>query len=168
MRLFISINVPEAFYFYCERLQASFPDLKKTREFHLTIQFLGNDLGEADAKTITESLKTIKFNSFEIEIADIAPFPDAFQPRGIWIECEPSAVLLKLGDEIREKMEELGYPNDHPFRPHITLGRYKKIPSSKPSTIKGERHRFKVDQFHLMESQLGPLDSEYKILSSFS
>ena len=165
MRLFIAITVPHQLHRYCQQLQSQFPDLKTTREFHMTVQFLGNDI--EDANPIIDALKKVKFEPFEIEMGDAVPFPNSFRPRGVWIECDPSAALLNLADEIRSAMGELGYIADKPFRAHITLGRYKRPPRQKPQTIKGEPHRFKLDQFYLIESTLTPEGSKYKTLAGF-
>ena len=108
-----------------------------------------------------------KFTPFEIEMGDVLPFPNPFRPRGVWIECDPSAALLGLADEIRGVMGGLGYQADKPFRAHITLGRYKKPPHKKPQTIKGELHRFKLDKFYLIESNLTPEGPKYKTLATF-
>ena len=165
MRLFISINVPKELSRYCEQLQKQFPDLKETREFHMTIQFLGDEI--EDPTSIIDALSKIKFEPFEIEMGDAVPFPNLFQPRGVWIECDPSAVLLNLADEIRQSLEELGYMNDKPFRAHITLGRYKRPPHQKPKKTEGETNRFKVERFCLMESTLTPEGPKYKTVASF-
>lgn len=131
----------------------------------MTIQFLGNDI--ENAEPIIEALKKIKFEPFEIEMGDAVPFPNPFRPRGAWIDCDPSAALLKLADDIRNAMGELGYQADKPFRSHITLGRYKRSPHKNPKTIKGEPHRFTMDRFYLIESNLTPDGPKYKTLATF-
>ena len=165
MRLFISINVPHELHRYCTQLQSQFPDLKTTREFHMTVQFLGNEIG--DAQPIIEALKKIRFEPFDIKMGDTLPFPDAFRPRGVWIECEETDALMNLADQIRKVMEELGYIADKPFRAHITLGRYKRPPHRTPKIIKGEPHTFTVDRFYLIESILTPEGPQYKTLARF-
>ena len=165
MRLFISINVPHELHRYCQQLQAQFPGLKNTREFHMTVQFLGNEI--EDAQPIIEALKKIKFDSFDIKMGDAMPFPDAFRPRGVWIECEESDVLMNLADQIRKAMEEIGYIADKPFKAHVTLGRYKRWPQKTPKTVKGEPHIFTVDRFYLMQSTLTPEGPQYKTLARF-
>jgi len=165
MRLFIAITVPHQLHRYCQQLQSRYPDLKTTREFHMTVQFLGNDIEDADP--IIVALKKVKFEPFEIEMGNAVPFPNSFRPRGVWIECDPSAALLNLAEEIRSVMAELGYMADKPFRAHITLGRYKRPPNRTPKIIKGESHRFKLEQFHLIESALTPEGPQYKTLARF-
>jgi len=165
MRLFISINVPEELHRYCRQLQNQFPDMKNTNEFHLTVQFLGDDTENPDQ--LIETLKTVQFAPFEIEMGDAVPFPHPAHPRGVWINCKITPKLEKLAEEIRKTTEKLGYISDKPFKAHITLGRYKRPPNYKPKQVKGEPHQFTVDQFHLVESILSSEGPKHKILASF-
>jgi 2'-5' RNA ligase len=165
MRLFISINVPTELHRYCRQLQNQFPDMKNTDEFHMTIQFLGDDTESSDK--LIETLKTIRFAPFDIEMGDAMPFPNPFNPRGAWIECKMTTELRKLAEDIRKVTEKLGYISDKPFKAHITLGRYKRPPKQKIRQIKGEPHKFTVSQFHLVKSTLGQTGPKHKILASF-
>jgi 2'-5' RNA ligase len=165
MRLFISINVPQELHRYCKQLQSRFPDMKNTDEFHMTVQFLGDDAENPDQ--LIEALKNVQFTPFEIEMGDAIPFPNPFDPRGVWIECKMLPKLQKLAEDIRQTTSELGYIADKPFKAHITLGRYRRPPRQKIQKINGDRHKFIVDQFHLVESTLTPTGPKHKILASF-
>ena len=165
MRLFIAIAVPHQLYRYCQQLQSRFPSLKMTREFHLTVQFLGDEI--QDEKPIVDALSKIPLKPFDIEMGDALPFPNASDPRGVWIECKESDELMEFADQIREAMNELGYKADKPFRAHITLGRYRQSPRQKPEKIKGEPHVFTVNRFYLMESILLPQGPLYKTVAKF-
>ncbi len=165
MRLFIAIAVPHQLYRYCQRLQSRYPDLKMTREYHLTLQFLGNDI--KDAQPIIDALSKIKFKPFDVEMGDAKPFGHPGSPRGVWIECRESDELMALADQIRTAMAGLGCQSDKPFRAHITLGRYRQSPRQKPNEIKGEPHTFMVDKFYLIESILLPEGPVYKTVARF-
>jgi len=165
MRLFISINVPRELHRYCKQLQSQFPEMKNTNEFHLTIQFLGDDIESADL--IVKKLKEIQFTPFEIEMGDAAPFGHPKNPRGTWIECKENSKLNNLASNIRKLMEELGYKSDYPFRAHITLGKYKFAPKKIPQKITGEPHKFRVEHFYLMKSILSPEGPKYKSIAQF-
>jgi len=165
MRLFIAIAVPHQLYRYCQQLQSRYPDLKMTREFHLTLQFLGNEI--SDGQPIVDALSKIPFEPFDIEMGDVKPFGPFTNPRGVWIECKESKALGQLADQIRQTMDGLGYRADKPFRAHITLGRYKQIPREKPKIIKGEPHVFTVNRLYLMESILLPQGPVYKTVAKF-
>ena len=165
MRLFISINIPQELHRYLRQLQSQFPDMKNTNEFHMTVQFLGDDIESPDQ--LIETLKKIQFTPFEIEMGDAIPFGNPTSPRGVWIECETTSELGKLADNIRQTMSELNYVADKPFKAHITLGRYKRPPNYKPEKTKGEPHKFIIEKFYLMESILTSTGAKHKILASF-
>jgi len=136
-----------------------------TREFHLTLQFLGDEI--EDERPVIDTLSKIPFRPFDIKMGDIIPFPNALKPRGIWVECRESDALMRLANQIRKAMEAVGYKADKPFRAHITLGRYKNPPHQKPEKMKGEPHMFTVDKFYLMESILLPQGAVYKTVAVF-
>lgn len=166
MRLFISIEIPKDLHRYCKQLQNLFPDLKKTDEFHITIQFLGDNIDSAGR--ITDTLDSVIFSPLEIEMGNVMPFGHPNNPKGIWIKCKNNDQLNKLSEDIKNLMKPLGFISDFPFSPHITLGRYKNKPTDRPKTIKGEAHKFCVDTFYLMESILTPSGPIYKKIKSFS
>ncbi|MBN2087023.1 RNA 2',3'-cyclic phosphodiesterase [Candidatus Peregrinibacteria bacterium] len=166
MRLFLSINIPRNLHQYCKQLQNQYPDLKKSDQFHTTLQFLGDDIESANR--IIDELNKITFTSFEIEMGNVEPFGHTNNIRGVWINCKNNDALNKLSDNIRRVMGNLGYISDYPFTPHITLGRYKNPPTKKPDLLKGEPYKFSVDNFYLMQSTLTALGPNYKIIESFS
>ena len=166
MRLFIAIPVPASLHRYCRQLQSQFENLKKTDDFHITLQFLGDDTENPDE--IIAALKQIEFSPFEIEMSDAIPFGPKHKPRGVWIGCEENKALNTLAKNIREKLAPLGYISDKPFRSHITLGRYKFSPKKPPQKIEGMHHRFKVNSFELIESHLGEKGPHYRTLATFT
>ena len=166
MRLFIAIPVPEALNRYCQQMQRRFEGLKKTKDFHLTIQFLGGNIESSDE--IIEALSQIEFEPLEIEMGDIVSFGTPQKPRGIWIECRADSKLSHLADRIRESMSEIGYKADKPFKAHITLGRYKNTPKKRVNMIPGEKNVFQCQKFELIESKLSESGSNYEIIKAFS
>ncbi len=165
MRLFVAIHVPQPLYRYCRQLQSQFPDMKNADEFHLTLQFLGDDI--ASAEPIIEALKTVQFVPFEIEMGDALPFPGSDRPRGVWIECAKNPALDKLAQGIRKALEPLGLIPDKPFTAHITLGRYKMPPARPVARVKGNPNTFAVSHFELMKSELTPRGPMHKSLARF-
>jgi 2'-5' RNA ligase len=139
--------------------------MKNTDEFHMTVQFLGD--GILSAEPIIEALKNVSFKPFEIEMGNALLFPNVWDPRGAWIECRLSQELKKLAEDVQSEMKKIGYISDKPFKAHITLGRYRQTPEKKPEVVKGEPHRFTVENFHLMESTLTPKGPIHKKLATF-
>jgi len=165
MRLFIAINLPEELYAHCKQMQEAFPELKKTADFHITLQFLGNAIEDIDE--IVEALKKVEFESFEIQMEDATLFNNADDPRGAWIRVEHNHELKELAEHVQSAMKGLGYHPDKEFKAHITLGRYKHAPEELLEKAEGEPHKFTVDHFELMESQLTPGGAKYKSLARF-
>lgn len=166
MRLFISINVPQNLNRYCKQLQSQFSDIRKTDQFHITLQFLGDDIESTD--TVIDALKSVQFKPFEIEMGDVMLFGNPDNPKGIWIECKVNDSLQKLSNDIRKALKPLGFISDFPFKPHITLGRYKIAPQNKPEIVKGEPNKFSVETFYLIKSTLTTMGSNYEIIGRFS
>lgn len=166
MRLFIAIRVPSEVHFRCTELQKKFEGLRKTPDFHITLHFLGGDI--KSPKKILKKLSELTFIPFEIEVQGSAnPFPEAENPNGIWMPCKLTRELKELAEKIHSAMREIGYPHDKPFKPHITLGKYKKYPEKTPKIIDGEPFKFEVKGFELMESQRTPQGAEYNSLARF-
>lgn len=166
MRLFIAIVVPINLHRYCQQLQSQFEGLKNVSDFHLTLQFLGDDIESPNE--IIETLSQIKFEPFEIEMGDAIFFGPPHSPRGVWIECKENQTLNDLANDIRERLNPLGFEIDKPFRAHITLGRYKSPPRKTPKRVEGSPHQFRVNHFELIQSHLGEGGPKYKTLQKFS
>ena len=175
MRLFISINVPAELHGYCRQLQNRFPGLKNVEEFHLTLQFLGDEIGEAILPRIIETLRSIDFQPFEITLGKARRFPNENRPHGVWIDCDGGNALGDLAEQIRKAMDKIGLKADKPFAAHLTLGRYKDTP---PPTFKPRGGRaqpeskteakvFTADRFFLMESQLTSEGAAHKEIATF-
>ncbi|MBU0705998.1 RNA 2',3'-cyclic phosphodiesterase [Patescibacteria group bacterium] len=165
MRLFIAIPVPADLHRYCRQLQSRFDGLKNVNDFHLTLQFLGDDIENPDQ--IIDALSQIKFGPFEIEMGDALPFGPKNEPRGVWIECKENSALNQLAGQVRQTLAPLGYESDKPFRAHITLGRYKLPPKINPKKVSGTPHYFRVDHFELIQSHLEEGGPRYKVLQKF-
>lgn len=175
MRLFISINVPQELHSHCRQLQKRFPGLATVDEFHLTLQFLGDEIGEPFLPRITEALKPIDFQPFEIKLGVARRFPNENRPHGVWIDCDGGTALGTLAERIRTAMDKIGFKPDKPFAAHLTLGRYKNTPPptfkprggrSQPES-KTEMKSFRVDRFYLMKSLLTPEGAEHEEVATF-
>lgn len=149
--------------------------MKNVDEFHLTIQFLGDGVQEQFLTRITEALKTIRYEPFEIKLGEARKFPNDQRPNGVWIDCDGGKALTDFADRVRKAMDKIGFRPDKPFAAHITLGRYKKQPPTElrprggrpQPQPKTEEKSFKVDRFFLMQSHLGPEGPDYKTIKEF-
>lgn len=165
MRLFVAIDVPEALHPTLKKWQGAFPNLKLAREFHLTLQFLGENVPDDKLPTIAQALSTVRFRPFDLTLKSIEPFGDA--PGGVWVSCVETPEIADLARQVNEKMTIIHLPPDRPFKAHITLGRYKKLPDPIPEIPKIKPLAFTVKEFHLIKSTTSTEGSTYHRLKAY-
>ena len=120
----------------------------KSRNFHFTLQFLG-EISEGIVYKIIQALHTIKFSSFNVNLKGVGVFPKSKLPRVIWIGTDENGgnMLIQLSKEIGKVLKPLGFFSDKPFRPHITIFRIKK----KIGNITKEMENQKMIDFGMQE-----------------
>ena len=111
---------------------------------HFTLQFLGEISNEMTQKII-QSLQTIEFSSFNVNLKEIGAFPKPKVPRVVWIGTDDNGgnMLIQLSKKVEKMLEPLGFFSDKPFKPHITVFRIKK----KIGDISGELEDNKMVNF---------------------
>ena len=111
------------------------------KNLHFTLQFLG-EISEEIAQKIIQSLKTIEFSSFDVNLKEIGAFPKPKSPRVVWIGTDEVGgnMLIQLSKKVEKVLEPLGFFSDKPFKPHITVFRIKK----KIGDISGELKSHKM------------------------
>jgi 2'-5' RNA ligase len=134
MRLFISVNMAEpvrsSLAGVQNRLKKSGADVKWVEEqnLHLTLKFLG-DTDAGRLGLIQERLKAAVagINSFDIRFEGTDFFPDAENPRVIWIGISKGAdELSALALSIDESLAYAGFQREaKKFVPHLTIGRFR-------------------------------------------
>jgi 2'-5' RNA ligase len=114
------------------------------QNLHFTLQFLG-EISEEIAEKIIQSLKTIEFSSFDVNLEGIGAFPKPKFPRVIWVGTDEIGgnMLIRLSKKVEKVLEPLGFFSDKPFKPHITVFRIKK----KIGDISGELENHKMVNF---------------------
>ena len=192
MRIFIGIDLAPEIRTRIERflegVQGFAPDARWARpeSLHITLKFIGEQpLDRVEA--ITERLRRVDGNAFEIRCAGYGFFPTAKAPRVFWIGIQGQ--LAALAESIDMATSELGIPReDRPFSPHLTLARAGAGRSSgSPKWRKGDgpNTTFAVlekrlaamgeldfgtmtaHEFILYQSQLSPKGSKYTKLQRF-
>jgi 2'-5' RNA ligase len=120
----------------------------ETKNFHFTLQFLG-EISEEIKHKIIQALHTIEFSSFSITLQGVGAFPKLKFPRVIWIGTDENGgnMLIQLSKKVEKVMEPLGFFSDKPFKPHITIFRIKK----KIGDITNELESQKVIDFGIQE-----------------
>ncbi len=109
------------------------------QQMHLTLKFLG-DVSDTETPDICRVVKEVadEFEPFEIVCRGAGAFPNARDPRTLWIGIQDGADELKrLQAAIDDAFKsQLGYGKEQrAFHPHITLGRIKHIPPEKHSEL---------------------------------
>lgn len=183
LRLFLAVPLKQVFLKDIQEvltpLRAKIPGIKWTEpeQVHITLHFFG-DTQAAEVKRIDQAMRNIlpRFGPVSARLNGVGGFPDLRRPHVLWIGVEEeSGVLLELQRAVLHEVKGLGFDvESRPFKPHATLGRVKKIPSS--VSIQEEIGRIKfalptlpktLDHFVLYQSRLLPGGARYEVLRSF-
>jgi len=173
MRLFIAIDFNELKDYFTE-LQKLLPKnakLSLTKDFHLTLKFLG-EVQPDNAEKIADILKNIKFKHFSVHLNSIGIFPAGNYIRVVWVGLNPEDNVLELQKNIDESLKEM-FKKEKDFKAHITLARVK-YPEDKKKfveqikNIKVENKKIDINNFRLVKSTLSPKGAIYEDLHVFN
>lgn len=181
IRCFIAIEIPKKIQNIIleiqRTLQAKIPGATWTKSgnHHLTLKFLGN-VEQDQITSIKDVLSKIaeKSGQFNIEIGGLGVFPDRKRPRVLWLGLtKGKPKITALSESINKGMEELHYPIDTRFHPHLTLARFKKqVSIQNGSELFNEfetltNSGFMIDEFVLVKSELHPKGAIYTPINTF-
>ena len=173
MRLFIAIDFNELKGYFTE-LQKVLPSnarLSLTKDFHLTLKFLGEVHPNEDEKIIS-ALKNVKFQKFEMFLESIGIFPTENYIRVVWVGLNPEEKVIELQAQIEKQLEKM-FRKEKDFKAHITLARVRE-PEDKKSFvehvkgIKVESKKIEVKDFRLVKSTLTSQGPVYEDLAVFN
>jgi RNA 2',3'-cyclic 3'-phosphodiesterase len=195
MRIFIGIDLdPEVrarIERFLEGVEGFAPDARWVRpeSLHITLKFIGEQT-PAQVEAITDRLRRVESNAFEIRAGGYGFFPTAKAPRVFWIGIHAGPQLAELAESIDMATAELGIPReDRPYSPHLTLARAgagRRSGSPKSRKGDGPNSTFAVlekrlaamgeldfgkmtaREFILYQSQLSPGGSKYTKLQRFA
>lgn len=145
-----------------------------TKNIHFTLFFLG-EVSDSVSEKIQESLESIKFQPFEVCIRGVGAFPKPNFPRIVWVgtDNEGGKKLIELASVVEEKLSNLGFQKDKPFKPHVTIFRVKnKIGNISDELKKLETYSFgiqKVSEIKFKKSVLtsdGPIYSDLQVVKA--
>lgn len=132
MRSFIAIHIDEALRRRVANtrraLERADADVRWVKDdaLHLTLKFLG-DIAEPEAARLAERLRleAQRFPPFELDFAGVGRFPKGGSPKVLWIGCRGDvSKLVGLAQAVERAALEIGVPREeHPFSPHLTIGR---------------------------------------------
>jgi 2'-5' RNA ligase len=175
MRLFIAVEVPEGIKRILKSVQEKLKldgRMTKTKEFHLTLKFLG-EVPEQKLDDIKQSLGKISFDPFKARLSDIGAFPTKNNPRVVWAGLEPHQTINALQQQVDDTMTNIGFEKDNRFHPHLTLSRIKFCNNRKEfadllDNIRIEQAEFDIKEFKLIKSTLTPQGPVYDVLALFN
>ncbi|MGE3726924.1 MAG: RNA 2',3'-cyclic phosphodiesterase [Candidatus Sericytochromatia bacterium] len=183
-RLFIGISPPPALRLVAQAAQKlcmqQQPDLACAwvlpENMHLTLRFLGfqSDAQVAQLKEILPAALAER-SGFELHLGGFGCFPALAGARVLFWNVEPESALMELQRELESRIQALGAaPAEHPYYPHLTLGRIRKpmrAPLSLPEPgvlAETQLRPWTVTQIELFESVQGPQGVVYHTLADFS
>ena len=173
MRLFIAIDFNELKDYFSE-LQKLLPlnaKLSLTKDFHLTLKFLG-EIQPNDIENIILVLKNVKFQKFEVFLDSIGIFPTENYIRVVWVGLNPEEKVIELQDHIEKSLEKT-FRKEKDFKAHITLARVREHENKKSfvehvKKIKVESRKIEVKDFRLVRSTLTSQGPVYEDLAVFN
>jgi RNA 2',3'-cyclic 3'-phosphodiesterase len=161
MRIFIAIDLdPEVrarIERFLEGIEGFARDARWVRpeSLHITLKFIGEQPPER-VEAVTERLRRLEGNAFEVRAGGYGFFPTAKAPRVFWIGIHSGPQLAQLAENIDIATAELGIPReDRPYSPHLTLARAGgRRSSGSPKWLKGD---FPNATFAVLEKRLAAM-----------
>ena len=149
----------------------------KINNIHLTVIFLGNIPEDAvpDMKQrIQDDCR--EFGSFQISVNGMGCFPNRRNPRVLWLGLEGDIARMgELRDSLQSSLAPFGIKMEkRRFRPHLTLGRFKK-PDKVGGSLENILYKYEnltspvcqLQELVLFKSVLKPSGAEYTKLGTW-
>lgn len=182
-RIFTAVDISEEARrqaaVYIENLRREFPRLRigwdKPEKLHLTLKFLG-ETSEGQLDELKRACEEIAahFAGFNLQIAETGVFPNARNPRVLWIDVKDGqGNLAKINEMLETECEKMGFPREkRRFVPHLTIGRIREPHEARELARKHlankiEPVEYAVSQLVIYESKLQPTGSIYTKLKTF-
>jgi 2'-5' RNA ligase len=131
--------------------------------WHLTLLFLGTVPASAVASLLAAGAPAVAAAPpMTLRLAGGGRFGSLRRPQVAWVGLEGDvAPLVQLAGRLAAAARGLGLPvEDRPFRPHLTLGRWRpRIPADGALPDRLAEYRgpdWRVTEVRLLESHLGP------------
>ena len=141
---------------------------------HLTINFLG-DIDEELAPSIHQAMQESVAGSpaLTLFLTEIGAFPNKSRPRVVWAGLGGDVEgLSRIKVRLDGLLEPLGFtPEKRPFKPHLTIGRVKKMNNPRQLNLALEQAEvadhapFMVTDLVLYKSELSPQGAKYTSLA---
>ncbi|HSJ55136.1 MAG TPA: RNA 2',3'-cyclic phosphodiesterase [Anaerolineae bacterium] len=143
---------------------------------HLTLKFLGDTpQGQVDEVQSALARAAAAVEPFTISAGGVGCFPNARQPRVVWVGLEEvTGALLRLRNAVEAEVAPLGFPTEkRAFQPHLTLGRVqrdaspgdvRRVGQVVAATTTGSLGEMAVSEVSYIKSDLRPAGAVYTTL----
>lgn len=182
IRSFIAVELPQSVRELIGRVQQGLQrrGVKarwvKPGNIHLTVHFFGDISPEQTGSVAAAMAEAAGCGPIRLEAKGIGVFPGIRRARVVWAGVSGDvAVLAALQRRLAAALGQSGFPvEDRPFRPHLTLGRFKKSPAPAvlADAIEAEGGfaavSFQILQLVLFESRLTPGGAIYRKIHEIS
>ena len=159
-RLFLAVSLPAPLRESLVALQhalaaqASGVRWASADTLHLTVRFIGEDDAERVAEAVGPIVAAVP--AFAVEVGGAGCFGGGRRPGVLWVGAAPAAPLAALAAAVATALG----PPDQPFRPHITIGRFRRGQPPDLAAV-GRLGSLPVDALTLTESRLRPDGPEH-------
>lgn len=181
IRCFIAIEIPEKIQNIILEIQNKLRSKvvgatwTKSGNHHLTLKFIGQVERPQLSRIEYILSKIAKQNGqFTIEFGGLGVFPNWERPRVLWIGLTKGESKIRvLSVSINKGLNELLYPIDNRFHPHLTLARFKKQVNklNRPDSFREYEtlatSGFLIEEFTLVMSELHPKGAIYTPINTF-
>lgn len=179
MRAFLAIQLSEEMVNNITEFMNALPQAQKIKlvppqNLHLTVKFL-DEIDATQEADILQKLRPIveAQQPFTMTVTGVDAFPNRKAPRILCLKVDPTASLMNLAEDIRDKIT---CGDNKPFQPHLTVARIKEGDPSQAEYFEqffanGEEHCFGdqlVDSVDLMYSDLSGGKPRYTVREQIS
>lgn len=172
-RLFFGVEIPASVKKRLEQVKAPIEGAKwqSTNQLHLTLLFLGQVKPE-QVPAICEAARNLPVPGFDLSIDGVGCFGKPELPHNLWADVDPVAPVAAIQKALNQRLEAEGFPMEsRPFKPHVTLARFRKQRGSARELLASHRHdqfgQFPVHECVLYESTQGAGGSVYTVVERF-
>lgn len=181
LRLFVAVLLPDEVRRRVATITGRLHDMRthvsivREENLHVTLKFLG----ETDAGLVGKIASVIggvaaAHTTFDAEVAGWGAFPNPRKARVLWagISCG-AGELRQLSRDVEKELVKVGFQDENRFKAHITVGRVRKpdISGALEAALGedvGSLGSFRVNDIHLMNSELSQGGSKYESLGAFA
>jgi 2'-5' RNA ligase len=167
IRAFVALELDARLRQAISELQARFAGLAGLRlvrpeGVHLTLRFFGwSARAQLEAVTPEIASAAAACPPFETRVSGLGTFPERGAPRVLWLGVGLPPSVLELQGACERAARAAGFaPEERPFAPHLTLGRFRervRRPALEPVDLGATR----IDSLALFQSETRPGGAVY-------